>query len=492
MISNCVSTKGDAPVNIDAPWPEPSEAWARVLTMQTRLHRWATTDPGRRFDDVFNLVHDPAFLVAAWTRVRDNKGARTAGVDGLAPRDVPGDRVLVGLARLREQIRAGTFSPELVRAKSIPKANGKVRTLGIPTTADRIVQASLKLVLEPIFEADFKPSSYGFRPRRRAQDAIAEINYLGSGTRDYSWVFEADISKCFDMIDHSALMARVRMRVKDKKVLRLVRGFLKAGVLSEDGSRRETITGTPQGGILSPLLANIALSVLDEYFAAKWAALGPEWTRAKHRRAGGPVMKVIRYADDFVVMVHGLRHHAEALWDEVAAVLAPMGLSLSAEKTRVVHIDDGFDFLGWHIQRRRMRGRGGKTAVYTYPSATSLARVRDKVRRLTRRASHRTLADLLRRLNPALRGWCAYFQHGVSKSTFSYLDRFAFWRIVGWLKKRHPRLNMHTLVRRHLPGWQIRDGGIEFFRAWKVTVTRYRYRGAKIPTPWTSAATATS
>lgn len=153
----------------DAPWPEPSEAWARVLTMQTRLHRWATTDPGRRFDDVFNLVHDPAFLVAAWTRVRDNKGARTAGVDGLAPRDVPGDRVLIGLNRLREQIRTGTFSPELVRAKSIPKTNGKARTLGIPTTTDRIVQASLKLVLEPIFEADFKPSSYGFRPRRRAQ-----------------------------------------------------------------------------------------------------------------------------------------------------------------------------------------------------------------------------------------------------------------------------------------------------------------------------------
>ena len=197
-------------------------------------------------------------------------------------------------------------------------------------------------------------------------------------------------------------------------------------------------------------------------------------------------MKLVRYADDFVVMVHGQRHHADALWDEVGQVLAPMGLSLSASKSRVVHLDDGFDFLGWHIQRRRMRGRGGKTAVYTYPSATSLAKVKDNVRRLTRRASHRTLADLLRRLNPALRGWCTYFQHGVSKRVFDYLDHFAFWRIVGWLKKRHPRLNMHTLVRRHLPDWQIRDGGIEFFRAWKVTVTRYRYRGTRIPTTWTS------
>lgn len=176
------------------------------------------------------------------------------------------------------------------------------------------MQASLKLVLEPIFEADFKPCSYGFRPKRRAQDAIAEIHYLGSNPRNYHWVFEADIKACFDEIDHTALMGRVRNRVGDKRVLWLVKAFLKAGVLTEDGSRRATITGTPQGGILSTLLANIALSVLDEHFAAKWDALGPAWTRARRRRAGEPVMKLVRYADDFVVMVHGERDDAEALW----------------------------------------------------------------------------------------------------------------------------------------------------------------------------------
>ncbi len=167
-----------------------------------------------------------------------------------------------------------------------------------------------------------------------------------------------------------------------------------------------------------------------------------------------------------------------------------MGLRLSVEKTMVTHIDTGFDFLGWRIQRRRIRGHGGKTAIYTYPSRKSLASVKDKVRLLTRRASHRTLADLLRRLNPALRGWCTYFQHGVVKHLFSYIDHFAFWRIVGWLKKRHPKLNMRTLVRRHLPGWQIRDQGVEFFRCQQVTVARYRYRGTRIPTPWTSTASA--
>jgi RNA-directed DNA polymerase len=258
-----------------------------------------------------------------------------------------------------------------------------------------------------------------------------------------------------------------------------VKAFLRAGVLSEDGINRDTVTGTPQGGILSPLLANIALSVIDEHFAARWAVLGPSWTRAKRRR----------YADDFVVMVAGTRDDADALRAEVSNVLAPMGLSLSEPKTRVCHIDEGFDFLGWRIQRRAWRSRTGKTAVYTYPSKKSLASIKGKVRQLTRRARHRTLADLLRRLNPVLRGWCTYFRYGVSKRTFSYIDHFAFWRIVGWLKKRHLGLNMHTLVRRCLPGWEIGDGGIDMFRPNRFAVERYRYRGTKIPTPWESETT---
>lgn len=368
------------------------------------------------------------------------------------------------LAGLRESVKGGGFVPERVKQKSIPKANGKVRKLGVPTTADRIVQASLKLVLEPIFEAGFQPSSYGFRPRRRAQDAIAEIHFYAS--RGYEQVFEADITACFDEIDHTALMGKVRERIADKRVLGKVRAFLKAGILTEDGLNRETMTGTPQGGILSPLLANIALSVIDEHF---------------HQKVGST-----RYADDFVVIINGQREHAEALWEEVAAVLKPVGLRLSVEKTKVTHIDDGFDFLGWRIQRRRIRGRGGKTAVYTYPSKKSLASIVEKIRTLTRRASHPTLAVLLRRINPVLRGWCNYFQHGVSKRVFGYLDYFAFWRIFGWLRQRHPKLNKHTLVRRFLPGWEISAEGISFFRAGQVPVTRYRYRGTRIPTPWTT------
>jgi RNA-directed DNA polymerase len=394
-------------VNIGDPWPGFVEAEQRVLVMQTKLHQWAKADPGRRFDDLANLVYDPAFLVVAWNRVRGNKGARTAGVDGIAPRSIGfgAEKLLVGL---RDDLKARRFVPQRVREKTIPKASGKVRRLGIPTVADRVVQASLKLVLEPIFEADFKPCSYGFRPKRRAQDAIAEIHYLGSPPRNYEWVFEADIAACFDEIDHTALMGRVRHRIGDKRVLGWVKAFLRAGVLTEEGHNRKTITGTPQGGILSPLLANIALSVLDEHFTQKWEALGPRSTRGQRRRAGVPVMRIIRYADDFVVMVAGSRQDAEALWSEVGTVLTAMGLRLSLEKTRVCHIDEGFDFLGWRIQRRNRRGRSDEKAVYTYPSKKALASIIDKVRSLTRRHRHRTLADLLRRLNPVLRGWCNY------------------------------------------------------------------------------------
>jgi RNA-directed DNA polymerase len=475
-------------VNIGAPWPDLDEAEWRVLRMQRKLHQWATSDPGRRFDDLYNLVYDPAFLVVAWSRVRGNKGARTAGVDGVAPRSIVfGAGEFLG--GLRDDLKARRFTPTRVREKTIPKASGKVRRLGIPTAADRVVQASLKLVLEPIFEADFHPCSYGFRPKRRAQDAIAEIHFLGTPTRNYEWVFEADIKACFDEIDHTALVGRVRRRIGDKRVLGLVKAFLRAGILSEEGLDRTTITGTPQGGILSPLLANIALSVLDEHFARKWEALGPSWTRAKHRRAGVPAMRLIRYADDFLVMVNGTRGDAEALWAEVAAVLAPMGLRLSEAKTRICHIDEGFDFLGWHIQRRSWQGRTGKKAVYTYPSKKALASVMAKVRSLTRRAKHRTLADLLRAINPVLRGWCNYFRHGVSSRTFSYLDHFTWWRIFGWLRKRHVGLNKGTLVRRFLPGWEVRDGRVEMFRPQAIAIVRYRYRGTKIPTPWTSEAT---
>lgn len=396
----------------------------RVLKIQTKLHRWASDDLHRRFDDLFNLVADPAFLLVAWGRVRGNKGARTAGVDGKTARSIEaGQGVEVFLDGLRSQLRDGSFRPVPVRERMIPKANGKLRRLGIPTVADRVVQASLKLVLEPVFEADFLPYSYGFRPNRRAQDAVAETRYFTS--HSYEWVVEGDITACFDEISHTALMDRVRDRIGDKRILSLVKAFLKSGILSRDGALADTRTGTPQGGILSPLLANIALSVLDEHIAQAPGGSGSSSEeRRRRRRRGLPNYRLVRYADDFLVLVSGSREHAEELRGEVAEVLKPMGLRLSVEKTRITHIDEGFDFLGWRIQRHRKRGTD-RQYIYTYPARKSLRSVTAKVKELTGRQNvGLPLTVLLHRLNSVLRGWCAYFRPGVSNVAFCYLSHY--------------------------------------------------------------------
>ena len=351
----------------------------RVLEIQTKLHRWANDDPHRRFDDLFNLVADPSFLLVAWDRVRNNKGARTAGVDGETARYVEAVRGLEGfLGDLRAQLKARTFRPLPSRRRAIPKAAGKVRYLGIATIRDRVVQAALKLVLEPIFEADFLPCSYGFRPNRRAHDAVAEIHHFAS--RSYEWIVEGDIKACFDEISHAALMDRVRRRIGDRRVLALVKAFLKAGILDEDGTLADTNAGTPQGSILSPLLSNVALSILDEHIAQ--GSGGPRaspYERAKRRRHGLPNYRLARYADDWCLLVSGTKAHAEALRDEIAEVLSAMGLRLSPEKTLITHIDEGLDFLGWRIQRHRKRGTG-KRYVYVYPAKKALAAVMAKIK----------------------------------------------------------------------------------------------------------------
>jgi RNA-directed DNA polymerase len=347
-----------------------------------------------------------------------------------------------------------------------------------------VVQAALKTVLEPIFEADFKPCSYGFRPGRRAHDAIAEIHMLA--TNSYEWVLEADITACFDEISHPAVQDRLRARVADKRVMTLIKAFLKAGILTELGGEEDTLTGTPQGGILSPLIANVALSALDEHFAHAWQttmATRPE--REKIRRHGGATYRLIRYADDFVVCLAGRQEHAEALKADVEQVIAPLGLRLSPEKTRVVSIDDGFDFLGFAI--KRVRGRHGRMVIHTYPSKRALQSVKNKVKDITKHTGPDQAPDqLLMRVNRVLRGWCNYFRHGVSSATFAYLRHYAYWRVVGWLRRRHRKRNWSWLRRTYLTErWPAHDG-VELFNPVATGISRYRYRGAQIPLPWTS------
>jgi len=457
----------------------------RVLKIQTKLHRWASGEPHHRFDDLFNLVADPCFLLVAWDRVRGNKGARTAGVDGRTAVSIQGQGVGEFLEGLRASLKDRSFRPLPVRERMIPKAGGKLRRLGIATIADRVVQASLKLVLEPIWEADFLPCSYGFRPGRRAQDAIAETVMFV--TNSYEWVVEGDITACFDEISHSALLERVRVRVGDKRVLALVKAFLKAGILSEDGTLRDSRTGAPQGGILSPLLANVALSVLDEDIAR--IPGGPSSTtveRAKRKRHGQANYRLIRYADDWLLLVAGTREQAMSMRDQAAAVLAPMGLRLSEEKTKITHIDDGLEFLGWRIQRHRKPGTN-RRYIYWYPSRKAVKAITGKVKMLCRRMdTNEPLDALLRQLNPALRGWCTYFRPGMSARTFCYLGSYLWSRVMAWLRRKHRRITWKELRRRYCGRrWWPSGQQLGMFNPAKVRTTRYRYRGViGIPSPW--------
>ena len=475
-----------SPVNTGEPrpWPGIALARARVLEIQSKLHRWAAADPGRRFDDLFNLVADPAFLLVAWDRVRFNKGARSAGVDGQTAYYIETERgELAFLSDVREGLRSRTFRPLPVKERMIPKANGKRRRLGIPTITDRVVQASLKLVLEPIFEADFLPCSYGFRPNRNAHDAVAEIRHFAS--RSYEWAVEGDIEACFDTIEHTPLMERVRHRIGDKRVLALVKAFLKAGILAQDGQLRDNVTGTPQGGILSPLLANIALSVLDEHFTGQWTG----WTkhqRMARRRDGRGVWRLIRYADDFVIAVSGTRASAEALREETARVLAPMGMRLSMAKTRITHIDEGFDFLGWRIQRHHKKGTADQHYVYNYPAKKAVLAFTRKIKTLTcRKSQNLSLEALLHRLNPVVRGWTQYFRNGVSSATFRYLRAVLWKRVTAWIRGKHARITWKELRRKYCAGgWWPTVGEAILYHPERTSIRWYTYRGARIPSPW--------
>lgn len=483
----------DASVNSDAP-SLIDVIKGRVAWTQIKYHRWAKTDRTTRFGDLFNLVCHPDYLLVAWMHVARNKGARTAGIDGVTVRAVE-QRGEVGafLSGIAASLRDGTYRPSPVRRVMIPKPGGKSRPLGIPTVTDRVVQQSLRMVLEPIFEADFLPVSYGFRPKRRAHDAVAEIHYYA--TRGYRWVLDADIEGCFDNIDHQVVLDRVRARIKDKKTVALVRAFLKAGVLTDLGLEAATGTGTPQGGIISPLLANIALSVLDEAIMAPWAeggAQSTQWARRHRVRHGLGNWRIVRYADDFVIMTNGNADDVVALQEQAAEVLAGIGLRFSAAKTRITHLSDGIDFLGFHIQWKKRRG-GGKWFCMVFIADKAFMKIKQTIRDLTPRRSPRPLTEVIIEVNAALRGWTYYFRHAIAGRRFSFLRYYTWRRFVAWQRAQH-RWNW-TKVKRWLRrpdgSWRpIATPDVVLFDPCRVRVERYWYRGNRIPSPYDPATAA--
>jgi RNA-directed DNA polymerase len=407
--------------------------------MQKRLAQKATEEPEHRFGNLYDLLTWEPLLDAAADRLLGNKGSRTPGLDGI-DRDKLKRNRSHHLALLREQLKHGTFQPMPVKRVYIPKANGKMRPLGIPTLYDRWVQMAIKMVLEPIFESDFQPFSHGFRPRRSCHTAMAQIvQTTVQHRRKVYWVIEGDIEGFFDHVQHKHLMSLLRQRISDGKLLDLIWRFLRAGVM-EGQLFKKTDEGTPQGGVLSPLLANVYLNHFDRWFAER-ANLGSSTgtsRRERIRRAGGANFMMVRYADDFVIFSNGTRTDAEAFKVEVKEWLATeLKLTLSDEKTKLTHYTDGFDFLGFTFKKTVGKSTTAEI-VATYPSTQSVQRAVHRIKELTDRDQLlKNPADIIKALNAFLRGWGNYFRRSAAKRTLRYVGNYAFHRMWRWLNEKH-------------------------------------------------------
>jgi RNA-directed DNA polymerase len=398
---------------------DPTTRNTKVRELQRKLYVCAKRSSARRFHALHDRICRGDVLWEAWRRVKANRGA--AGVDQETIETIEEMGVEQFLEDIQARLREGRYWPLPVKRQYIPKSDGKKRPLGIPTVRDRVVQMAAKLVIEPIFEADFLECSYGFRPKRSATQALEAIRKAGN--QGYDFVVDFDIRSYFDSIDQEKLMVLVRERISDRRVLKLLRKWLRAGVM-EDGTVKETLAGTPQGGVISPLLANIYLHCLDRVWERKFKRLG----------------LLVRYADDGVVMCR-TRSQAEAAHRLISQIMARLGLKLHPEKTRIVNLTRGresFVFLGCTIRKRRsVLRKPWSHFMQRWPSPRAMKRARERIHELTNsRRSGRDLSLIIKSLNPVLRGWGNYFRTGNADAKFNQVDGYVFKRLMHWLYRR--------------------------------------------------------
>ena len=433
-------SRRNVPVNVDE--------------MQRKLSQKATKEPEHQFENLYGLLCNELWLRVAHHSVNSHQGRETAGIDGKTMSNFNGD--LEGnLTRLREALKAKTFEPMPVRREYIPKANGKKRPLGIPTIDDRIVQEALRMTLEPIWEADFSVHSYGFRPNRSTYDTMTYIGkrLTGIGGSIYQWVIEGDIASYFDTIPHRRLIKAAKKRVADKDTRDLIWKFLRAGVMYR-GNLSETLTETPQGGIVSPLLANIYLHDLDRYMESNYLNLN-QHHRETRRMKGLPNFLYVRYADDFVVLCNGTKAQAIEMKEALKDVLNQMGLMLSEEKTKVTHITEGFDFLGYKVIRSV--GTRGKMIPKGLIPEKAIKRYCHETRSiLAPHSQNESVKAKITALNWLTRGWCEYYRSTNSPSdVFGKVGKELFWNMAHWLGRKY-KSNMPQVMQKFKSGHTLR------------------------------------
>jgi len=427
-----------------------NDIFRKARELCEELYLAAKRSKTRRMHALYDKIYREDILRMAWEQVKANRGS--AGIDNESIGDIIREGVEGILKEISQALKAGGYIPKKVKRIYIPKPDGRQRPLGIPTLRDRIVQTAAKLVLEPIFEADFLDCSYGFRPNRSAHDALEEIRRTVNAGNNV--VLDADIKGFFDNIDHDKLLELICQRVSDRRVIKLIRKWLKSGVM-DAGISKDSVIGTPQGGVISPLLANIYLHEFDKFWRKQTKVRG----------------KLIRYADDFVIL---FRTEREAMigYTLVKAKLSELGLELNEDKTRIIDViqgKDGFDFLGFH-HRKVKSWKYKKYYLYKWPCKKAVKSIMSKIKELIGRRSilNWSIEGVISMLNGVLRGWMNYFRYGNSTRIFSQIDSYVQERLALWWSKKHQKSGRRwksdfTYDRFKDSGIQILTGNIDYW-----------------------------